>query len=233
MVGFALLRAASRQRHLGSLRSPLAAAAASVAADSWRWAGGGPAAAGASSAGAPLPGLAGPGAGGARGAPFPPSTLRLRCCGGGGRRASVAGRSSAVSPPLGGVRGHTSAPPPPGTPTVSLTIVERDGTRRVLDVPVGTSVLSVAHSNDIDLEGACEGSLACSTCHVYVDEDTFAGLPEACDDELDMLDLAFGLRENSRLGCQVLCEEATDGMVVTLPAATRNMAVDGYVPKPH
>lgn len=131
------------------------------------------------------------------------------------------------------MRGHTSAPPPPGTPTVSLTIVERDGTRRVLDVPVGTSVLSVAHSNDIDLEGACEGSLACSTCHVYVDEDTFAGLPEACDDELDMLDLAFGLRENSRLGCQVLCEEATDGMVVTLPAATRNMAVDGYVPKPH
>jgi len=107
------------------------------------------------------------------------------------------------------------------------------GNRRELDVPVGTSVLSVAHSNEIDLEGACEGSLACSTCHVYVDEPTFERLPEACDDELDMLDLAFGLRENSRLGCQVICDDTTDGMVVTLPAATRNMAVDGYVPKPH
>lgn len=233
MVVSALLRAASRQRYVSSLRSPLFGASVPVALGSWRQAGSWPAAASASSPAALPPGLTGHGAGGTRGAPSPTSSLRLRCCGGAARRSSVVGRSESLTPPLGGARGHTSAPPPPGTPTVSLTIVERDGTRRCLDVPVGTSVLSVAHSNDIDLEGACEGSLACSTCHVYVDDATFAGLPEACDDELDMLDLAFGLRENSRLGCQVLCEEATDGMVVTLPAATRNMAVDGYVPKPH
>ncbi|GAB0493203.1 hypothetical protein MMPV_004478 [Pyropia vietnamensis] len=233
MVGSALLRAASRQRHIGSLRSTFLGAPAPVVAGSWRRAGGGPAAAGASPPWAPPPGLAGHSVGGTRSSPCLPFPRRLRCCGGALRGSSAVGRSATLTPPLGGTRSHTSAPPPPGTPTVSLTIVERDGTRRCLDVPVGTSVLSVAHSNDIDLEGACEGSLACSTCHVYVDEATFAGLPEACDDELDMLDLAFGLRENSRLGCQVLCEEATDGMVVTLPAATRNMAVDGYVPKPH
>lgn len=233
MVGFALLRGASRQPYARSLRSPLFGPCAPHVAGSWRQAGGGPAAASASAQAAPLPGLTGRGAGGTRDAQGLISPLRLRCCGGAARHPSAVGQSASMTPPLGGARGHTSAPPPPGTPTVSLTIVERDGTRRCLDVPVGTSVLSVAHSNDIDLEGACEGSLACSTCHVYVDDETFSGLPEACDDELDMLDLAFGLRENSRLGCQVLCEEATDGMVVTLPAATRNMAVDGYVPKPH
>ena len=58
-------------------------------------------------------------------------------------------------------------------------------------------------------------------------------LPEPDDDENDMLDLAFGLRETSRLGCQVIAAKDVDGMVVALPKATRNFAVDGFVPKPH
>lgn len=57
-------------------------------------------------------------------------------------------------------------------------------------------MLSVAHREDIDLEGACEGSLACSTCHVVIaDQDFFDKIPEADDDENDMLDLAFGLTQ--------------------------------------
>jgi 2Fe-2S ferredoxin len=55
------------------------------------------------------------------------------------------------------------------------------------------SLLRVAHKNGIDLEGACEESLACSTCHVILDQETFDRLPEPIDEENDMLDLAFGL----------------------------------------
>lgn len=73
--------------------------------------------------------------------------------------------------------------------------------------------------------GACEGSLACSTCHVILEPDVYAKLEEPCEDELDMLDLAFGLTPTSRLGCQVLSAPALDGMRVRLPSATRNFYV--------
>lgn len=99
---------------------------------------------------------------------------------------------------------------------------------------VGKSLLEVAHENDVELEGACEGSLACSTCHVVVeDKDYFDRIPEPTDDENDMLDLAFGLTDTSRLGCQVVCSKDLDGLVVRIPGATRNFAVDGHRPKPH
>ena len=89
---------------------------------------------------------------------------------------------------------------------------------------MGLSVLEIAHRNDIDLEGACEGSLACSTCHVIVDDAYFGGIPEPTEDEEDMLDLAFGLTHTSRLGCQIIMCEEFDGLV-TLPPATRNVMV--------
>lgn len=115
-----------------------------------------------------------------------------------------------------------------------MTFVDKDGEEKTIEVPVGMSMLEAAHENDIELEGACEGSLACSTCHVIVmDEDYYNKLPEPTDEENDMLDLAFGLTETSRLGCQVIAKPELDGMKVALPAATRNFAVDGYVPKPH
>ena len=101
--------------------------------------------------------------------------------------------------------------------------VERDGTRREVDAPLGLSVLEIAHKNDIDIEGACEGSLACSTCHVIVDTDWYELLKDASEDEEDMLDLAFGLTATSRLGCQIVMTEELDGLVVRLPASTRNM----------
>eukprot|EP00188_Purpureofilum_apyrenoidigerum_P001695 Plantae.Rhodophyta-Purpureofilum_apyrenoidigerum.ctg19589.p1 GENE.Plantae.Rhodophyta-Purpureofilum_apyrenoidigerum.ctg19589~~Plantae.Rhodophyta-Purpureofilum_apyrenoidigerum.ctg19589.p1 ORF type:complete len:156 (+),score=27.36 Plantae.Rhodophyta-Purpureofilum_apyrenoidigerum.ctg19589:66-533(+) len=134
------------------------------------------------------------------------------------------------------IRLHENYDPSKVDPTtaVEFEFVDRDGSRKTVLAPPGKSVLDVAHANDIDLEGACEGSLACSTCHVYVDEDTYRKLPEPTDDENDMLDLAFGLKENSRLGCQVLSDRSIATKIeITLPPATRNMAVDGFKPKPH
>ncbi len=91
---------------------------------------------------------------------------------------------------------------------------------------MGISLLEVAHKNDVPLEGACEGSLACSTCHVIIeDEKVYKGLPEAKEEEEDMLDLAFGLTHTSRLGCQIILTEQLDGLTVRLPEATRNMQV--------
>ncbi|CAG9463125.1 unnamed protein product [Pedinophyceae sp. YPF-701] len=118
--------------------------------------------------------------------------------------------------------------------TISVTFITRDGTEETVQAPIGENLLEVAHANDIELEGACEGSLACSTCHVVVEQqELYDTLPEPDDDENDMLDLAFGLTETSRLGCQIIATKDIDGLRVRIPAATRNMAVDGYVPKPH
>ncbi|HEY8874768.1 MAG TPA: ferredoxin family 2Fe-2S iron-sulfur cluster binding protein [Stellaceae bacterium] len=104
-----------------------------------------------------------------------------------------------------------------------MVFIERDGTRREVDAPLGLSVLEIAHKNRIDIEGACEGSLACSTCHVVVDPEWYELLKEASEDEEDMLDLAFGLTATSRLGCQIIITEELDGLVVRLPTSTRNL----------
>ncbi len=107
----------------------------------------------------------------------------------------------------------------------SMTFVYPDGSEKQVDAPSGLSVLEIAHKNSIPLEGACEGSLACSTCHVVVDAGWYEQLKTATDDEEDMLDLAFGLTHTSRLGCQIIMSDALDGLKVALPSATRNMQV--------
>ncbi|PHU29465.1 2Fe-2S ferredoxin [Capsicum chinense] len=95
-------------------------------------------------------------------------------------------------------------------------------------------LLEAAHENDIELEGACEASLACCTCHVIVMVSNYYNkLEDPTGDENDMLDLAFGLTDTSRLGCQVIAKPELDGIRLALPVATRNFAVDGYQPKPH
>ena len=104
-----------------------------------------------------------------------------------------------------------------------MTFIDPDGKRHEGDAPEGLSVLEVAHLKGFDLEGACEGSMACSTCHVIVDEAWFAKLAEASEEEEDMLDLAFDVRPTSRLGCQITMDASTDGLVVTLPAQHYNL----------
>ncbi|CAO3446677.1 MULTISPECIES: ferredoxin family 2Fe-2S iron-sulfur cluster binding protein [unclassified Azospirillum] len=103
-----------------------------------------------------------------------------------------------------------------------MTFIEPDGSRREVDAPLGLSVLEIAHKNSLDLEGACEGSLACSTCHVVIEPEWFDVLPDAQEDEEDMLDLAFGLTKTSRLGCQIIMTEELDGLVVRLPGGSNN-----------
>jgi len=107
-----------------------------------------------------------------------------------------------------------------------MTFIDADGNRKEVDAPVGLSVLEIAHKNGLDLEGACEGSLACSTCHVVVEDKWFEKLEEASEEEEDMLDLAFGLTHTSRLGCQIKMIDELDGLEVTLPTGTRNMLLD-------
>ena len=106
-----------------------------------------------------------------------------------------------------------------------ITFIDPDGTRHEVDAPIGLSVMEIAHRNKIAIEGACEGSLACSTCHVVVDPEDYDRLQEPTEDEEDMLDLAFGLTHTSRLSCQIIVTEELDGLTVTLPAATRNMMI--------
>lgn len=113
--------------------------------------------------------------------------------------------------------------PSTSDPVPRITFIEADGTPRDVEAPLGHSLLRIAHDNNIDIEGACEGAMACSTCHVVVAEEWFDRLEPATEDEEDMLDLAFGLTRTSRLGCQIVMTEACDGLVVRLPSATRNL----------
>jgi len=103
-----------------------------------------------------------------------------------------------------------------------MTFIEKDGNHKEVEAPVGLSVLEIAHRNGIDMEGACEGALACSTCHVIVNKKWFKKLEEPSEDEEDMLDLAFGLTKTSRLGCQIIMSEELDGLVVQLPDQVTN-----------
>ncbi len=88
------------------------------------------------------------------------------------------------------------------------------GERRECIAEIGQSLLAVAQANGIDLEGACEGSLACATCHVVIDPEWYAKLTPPNIDELEMLDLAKSRKSTSRLGCQIKLTEAMNGMTV-------------------
>ena len=107
-----------------------------------------------------------------------------------------------------------------------IIFVEPDGKEVTVDAQNGLSLLEVAHNNGISLEGACEGSLACSTCHIIVEKEFFEKLPEPSEEEEDMLDLAHGLTHTSRLGCQIIMTEDLDGLKIKVPSGTRNINVE-------
>ncbi|KAL5102726.1 Adrenodoxin-like protein 1 mitochondrial [Taenia crassiceps] len=100
--------------------------------------------------------------------------------------------------------------------------VAKNGTEIRVAGKVNDNLMYLARRHGIEIEGACEASLACSTCHVYVDEGMFDKLPEPKDEENDMLDLAPFLKPNSRLSCQIILTKELDGIVIELPPATRN-----------
>ncbi|KAJ9134288.1 hypothetical protein NKR23_g10219 [Pleurostoma richardsiae] len=123
--------------------------------------------------------------------------------------------------------GHIT-PPKPGE-ELYVTFIDKEGESHKIAVSEGDNLLDIAQDNDLEMEGACGGSCACSTCHVIVeDEDYYNKMPEPEDDENDMLDLAFGLTETSRLGCQVKMTKELDGLVVRLPSMTRNLQASDF-----
>ncbi len=102
--------------------------------------------------------------------------------------------------------------------------INKDGSEKVIEARNGQTILELAHQDELPLEGACEGSLACSTCHVIVDPDFYDKLDPASEEEEDMLDLAFGLTRTSRLGCQITITDKLEGLKVTIPSASRNIS---------
>lgn len=136
-----------------------------------------------------------------------------------GRRGFHA--TSAVS------HGHLE-PPKPGE-ELWVTFVDKEGDEHKIAVSEGDNLLDIAQDNELEMEGACGGSCACSTCHVIVTEESFFDkMEEPDDDENDMLDLAFGLTETSRLGCQVKMSKDLDGLKVKLPTMTRNLQASDF-----
>ena len=93
------------------------------------------------------------------------------------------------------------------------------GMRTEIEVQPGQTLLEVAREHDIDIEGTCEGNLACATCHLIIDKDWSSKIPQATEDERDMLDLVTGLTVNSRLGCQIKVTGDLNGLIVFLPVA--------------
>lgn len=125
--------------------------------------------------------------------------------------------------PLATVRYHGHVHKPKPGEELHVTFITKEGEQIHVEVAEGDNLLDIAQANNLDMEGACGGSCACSTCHVIVDPEYYDKMEEPDDDENDMLDLAFGLTETSRLGCQITMTKELDGVRVALPAMTRNL----------
>jgi len=111
----------------------------------------------------------------------------------------------------------------------TITFIDKDSQTHTFTVADGDNLLDIAQANELEMEGACGGSCACSTCHVIVDDEAYyEKMEEPDDDENDMLDLAFGLTETSRLGCQVKMSKELDGLKVRLPKMTRNLQAGDF-----
>ena len=106
---------------------------------------------------------------------------------------------------------------------VKVCFVTAEGARVEVQCADGETMLAVAQSAGLALEGTCEGQMACSTCHVIVAAEWFDKLPKAATDEDDMLDLAAGVARTSRLSCQIMLNEALDGIEVRIPGESRDM----------
>ena len=99
-----------------------------------------------------------------------------------------------------------------------ITYIEHNGTNHTVDVQNGLTVMEGAVQNDIPgIDADCGGAMACATCHVYVDEKWLDNLPKAEDAEVDMIDMAYEPKKNSRLSCQIIVSDELDGLEVTTP----------------
>ncbi len=99
-----------------------------------------------------------------------------------------------------------------------ITFKDVEGKSRTIEVENGLSVMEGAIQNEIPgIDADCGGSMACATCHVYVDEKWLNKIPKAEDAEVDMIDMAFEPKKNSRLSCQIIVSDDLDGLEVSTP----------------
>ena len=100
--------------------------------------------------------------------------------------------------------------------TIQVTVIDREGTPIELDAPtdMGMNIMELCKSYELPVEGTCGGMALCASCHVYVL--STHDLPEPTDDELAMLDQAFFVKSNSRLGCQLKLKNELDGLKLEL-----------------
>ncbi|XP_029942225.1 adrenodoxin [Salarias fasciatus] len=119
----------------------------------------------------------------------------------------------------GGERSFSPGTNPLRAEKVTVHFVNRDGEKITVKGSPGDSLLDVVINEDLDFDGfgACEGTLACSTCHLIFDEETYKKLGPVTDEEMDMLDLAYSLTDTSRLGCQVCLSKSLEGIVARVP----------------
>ena len=99
----------------------------------------------------------------------------------------------------------------------NIIFVKPDGSEHIVTAENGITVMEAGRDADLGIEGTCGGCLSCATCHVIVDPAWFPKTGAPSEDEVDMLDLAFGLSETSRLGCQIEMSDDLDGLKVTIP----------------
>ena len=100
-----------------------------------------------------------------------------------------------------------------------ITYIDFEGKSRTIEVENGLSVMEGAIQNDIPgIDADCGGSMACATCHVYVEQTWLDKLPKAEDGEIDMIDMASEPKKNSRLSCQLIVSDELDGRLITTPA---------------
>ena len=105
---------------------------------------------------------------------------------------------------------------------MKVQFVTSDGDRIAAEAAAGDDLLRVAQAAGMPLEGTCEGQMACSTCHVIVAREWFGKLPEASEEEEDMLDLAADVTATSRLACQIVLDQTLDGLEVRIPGESRD-----------
>ena len=99
-----------------------------------------------------------------------------------------------------------------------ITYIEQKGESKTIDVENGLTVMEGAIQNNISgIDADCGGSMACATCHVYVEDSWLNKIPQAEDAENDMIDMAYNPKKNSRLSCQIIVSEELDGLIVTTP----------------
>ncbi|XP_053910334.1 adrenodoxin, mitochondrial [Cuculus canorus] len=163
-------------------------------------------------------------------APGPARLLRAAAAASSRRWLFSASPAAATRPGCGTVRaarlfGLSSRAALSSDDKITVHFINRDGEKLTAKGKPGDSLLDVVVDNNLDIDGfgACEGTLACSTCHLIFEDHVFEKLDAITDEEMDMLDLAYGLTETSRLGCQICLKKSMDNMTVRVPEAVADV----------